>query len=218
MADFGYHRISTTNQHEDRGLIEISRFCEERGITLQNEIFVDKITGKKFDRPHYTTLKECILRPGDRLIITELDRLGRNKQQILKELQYFRDKGVRVMILEVPTTTIELDVSSPMYKLIYECIQNLVIEVFCVFCELELEKRSKRQKEGLEALRLRGEWDKMGRPVACAPEKFSETFERVLQGALRPFEAIKELEISVPTYYRYKKQYEQEHPKTVVSS
>lgn len=75
MAYYGYHRISTKEQHLDRGIIEIKRFCENQKIKLES-IFTDKITGKNFDRPRYTVLVEDVLRVGDTLIITELDRLN----------------------------------------------------------------------------------------------------------------------------------------------
>ena len=101
MAYYGYHRISTKEQHLDRGIIEIKRFCENQKIKLES-IFTDKITGKNFDRPRYTVLVEDVLRVGDTLIITELDRLGRNKQEILKQLRFLEEKGVRVMVLELP--------------------------------------------------------------------------------------------------------------------
>ncbi|MEO2624434.1 DUF6040 family protein [Blautia wexlerae] len=107
MAYYGYHRTSTKEQHLDRGIIEIQRFCESQNIKLAG-IFTDKLTGKNFDRPRYTVLVEDVLREGDTLIITELDRLGRNKQEILKQLQILKDKGVRVMVLELPTTLIDL--------------------------------------------------------------------------------------------------------------
>lgn len=107
MAYYGYHRISTKEQHLDRGIIEIKRFCENQKIKLES-IFTDKITGKNFDRPRYTVLVEDVLRVGDTLIITELDRLGRNKQEILKQLRFLEEKGVRVMVLELPTTLFDL--------------------------------------------------------------------------------------------------------------
>ena len=85
------------------GIIEIKRFCENQKIKLES-IFTDKITGKNFDRPRYTvSWWEDVLRVGDTLIITELDRLGRNKQEILKQLRFLEEKGVRVMVLELPT-------------------------------------------------------------------------------------------------------------------
>ena len=87
---YGYHRISTKEQHLDRGIIEIKRFCENQKIKLES-IFTDKITGKNFDRPRYTVLVEDVLRVGDTLIITELDRLGRNKTGIYNISFYFKD-------------------------------------------------------------------------------------------------------------------------------
>ena len=104
---YGYHRTSTKEQHLDRGITEITTFCERNNIKLE-KIYTDQQTGKNFNRPRYTVLKEDVLRPGDTLIITELDRMGRNKREILIELRYFEDKGVRVMILKIPTTTQDL--------------------------------------------------------------------------------------------------------------
>jgi len=92
---YGYHKTSTKEQHLDRGITEITSFCERNNIKLE-KIYTDQQTGKNFNRPRYTVLKEDILRPGDTLIITELDRMGRNKREILIELRYFADKDVRV--------------------------------------------------------------------------------------------------------------------------
>ena len=215
---YAYHRTSTVSQCEDRGILLINNFCKERGITLAHDIFVDKMSGKTFDRPYYKTLKEAILRPSDTIIFAELDRMGRDYSMLAKEMAFYRENNIRVMILEIPTTTIDIDFESPMHKMLFDCIQNLTLDLLSVFADIETTKRAERQRTGLLALKERGEWDKMGRPHACEWDKFTETFERVLQGALKPFDAIRELEISVPTYYRYKKQYEQEHSKAVVSS
>ncbi len=107
MKRYGYHRTSTKEQHLDRGILEITKYCSDNNLELE-KIFTDQMTGKSFNRPRYLILKEDVLRPGDELIVTELDRLGRNKQEILKELQYFRDMGVRVKVLELPTTLMDL--------------------------------------------------------------------------------------------------------------
>ena len=98
MATYGYHRTSTTEQHLDRGIKEITDFCNSHNIALE-KIYTDQNTGKNFNRPRYTVLRDDILRKGDTLIITELDRLGRNKKDTLKELQFFKEKEIRVMIL-----------------------------------------------------------------------------------------------------------------------
>ena len=76
---YGYHRTSTREQHLDRGIAEIETFCKNNNIELE-KIYTDQQTGKNFDRPRYTVLKEDILRSGDTLIFTELDRMGRNKR------------------------------------------------------------------------------------------------------------------------------------------
>ena len=75
MQIYGYHRTSTKEQHLDRGIQEIERYCNEHEMALTN-IFTDQETGKNFNRPRYTVLVEDVLRPGDILIVTELDRLG----------------------------------------------------------------------------------------------------------------------------------------------
>ena len=95
MKRYGYHRTSTAEQHLDRGIKEITAYCDQNHLELE-KIFTDQQTGKNFNRPRYQVLKEDVLRSGDELIITEVDRLGRNKQETLKELQYFRDHNIRV--------------------------------------------------------------------------------------------------------------------------
>lgn len=107
MKRYGYHRTSTREQHLDRGIAEITAYCEQNQLELER-IFTDQQTGKTFNRPRYQVLKEDVLRSGDELIITEVDRLGRNKRDTLKELQYFRDHNIRVKILELPTTLMDI--------------------------------------------------------------------------------------------------------------
>lgn len=107
MKRYGYHRTSTREQHLDWGIAEITAYCEQNQLELER-IFTDQQTGKDFNRPRYQVLKEDVLRSGDELIITEVDRLGRNKRDTLKELQYFRDHNIRVKILELPTTLMDI--------------------------------------------------------------------------------------------------------------
>ena len=206
MAYYGYHRISTKEQHLDRGIIEIKRFCENQKIKLES-IFTDKITGKNFDRPRYMVLKEDVLREGDVLIITEVDRLGRNKKEILAELRFFQKKHIRIMILEIPTTLIDFSsLGNDLAKLVVETINNVLIEIYAAGAEAEMEKRIKRQAEGIRAKKERGEWDDYGRPRVMAIERFREEFSRVENGEIKPFELMRELKMSESTYYRYKKE------------
>ena len=207
MAYYGYHRTSTKEQHLDRGIIEIQRFCESQNIKLAG-IFTDKLTGKNFDRPRYTVLVEDVLREGDTLIITELDRLGRNKQEILKQLQILKDKGVRVMVLELPTTLIDLSqMDNALARLMIETINNVLIEIYASLAQAEMEKKEKRQREGMEAKKLRGEWDEVGRPRAIEPEKFNQEFLRVIEKEVTPTQLQRELGLTASTFYRYRKDF-----------
>ena len=217
MAYYGYHRTSTKEQHLDRGIIEIQRFCESQNIKLTG-IFTDKLTGKNFDRPRYTVLVEDVLREGDTLIITELDRLGRNKQEILKQLQSLKDKGVRVMVLELPTTLIDLSqMDNALARLMIETINNVLIEIYASLAQAEMEKKEKRQREGMEAKKLRGEWDEVGRPRAIEQEKFNQEFIRVVQKEVTPTQLQRALGLTSSTYYRYRKNFYDNFPEFLQS-
>ena len=191
--------------------------CESQNIKLTG-IFTDKLTGKNFDRPRYTVLVEDVLREGDTLIITELDRLGRNKQEILKQLQSLKDKGVRVMVLELPTTLIDLSqMDNALARLMIETINNVLIEIYASLAQAEMEKKEKRQREGMEAKKLRGEWDEVGRPRAIEQEKFNQEFIRVVQKEVTPTQLQRELGLTSSTYYRYRKNFYDNFPEFLQS-
>lgn len=203
MKRYGYHRTSTREQHLDRGIAEIENYCSSNDLPLE-KIFTDQQTGKNFNRPRYQVLKEDVLRSGDELIITEVDRLGRNKQDTLKELQYYRDNGIRVKILELPTTLMDISkLDNAMAKMLMETVNNMLIELYAAMAQAEIEKKEKRQSEGIEAKRARGEWDDYGRPAVMSDEEFAREYQKVVSRELRPFELMKQLGMSKSTYYRY---------------
>ena len=203
---YGYHRTSTTDQHLDRGITEIETFCKNNNLQLE-KIYTDQQTGKNFNRPRYQVLKEDILRSGDTLIITEIDRLGRNKQDTLKELQYFKDKGIRVMILELPTTTQDLSkLNNSMAQMIMETINNMLIELYATMAQAEIEKKEKRQREGIETKKERGEWDDYGRPKAQKPDNWDEVIERWKQGEITAVKAMELTGTKKTTFYKLLKQ------------
>lgn len=149
-------------------------------------------------------LKEDVLRPGDELIITEVDRLGRNKQETLKELQYYRDNGIRVKILELPTTLIDLSaMDNTMARMIMETTNNMLIELYATMAQAEIEKKEKRQKEGIQAKKERGEWENYGRPRIMGLDEFADEYKKVQSGELRPCELMRILGMSKATFYRY---------------
>lgn len=208
MSIYGYHRTSTKEQHLDRGISEITQYCNHNNMSLR-KIYTDKQTGKNFSRPRYTILKEDVLREGDILIISELDRLGRNKQDTLKELQYYKDKNIRVMILEIPTTTQDLsNLDNNMSKMIMDTINNMLIELYATMAQAEIEKKEKRQQEGIQAKKERGEWDDYGRPRAMDLDLFKQEYQEVINNNIKPFQLMSKLGLTKSTYYRYKNQLE----------
>ena len=207
MKRYGYHRTSTREQHLDRGIAEITAYCEQNQLELER-IFTDQQTGKNFNRPRYQVLKEDVLRSGDELIITEVDRLGRNKRDTLKELQYFRDNNIRVKILELPTTLMDISkLDNSMAQMLMETVNNMLIELYAAMAQAEIEKKEKRQREGIDAKKARGEWADYGRPAVMSIEDFAAEYQKVLSGEIKPFELMKKLGMSKITYYRYVKKF-----------
>ena len=205
MKYVGYHRTSTREQHLDRGIIEIESYCKSNLIDLK-KIYTDQSTGKNFNRPRYTVLKEDVLEPGDVLIITEVDRLGRNKEGILQELRYYKEKGIRIMILELPTTLIKLPEDDSVAKMMIETINNILIEIYSSLAQAEYEKKKKRQQEGIEAKKIRGEWNDYGRPRIMSQEHFNQEYEKVIIGHIKPFELMRSLDMKKATFYKYIKE------------
>ncbi|MDF2540857.1 MAG: recombinase family protein [Herbinix sp.] len=212
MKYVGYHRTSTTEQHLDRGINEIRKYCSDNGISLhKDKVYTDQQTGKDFNRPSYQLLKQEVLESDDILIITEVDRLGRNRADTLKELQYFKDNKIRVLILELPTSFMDVSrLDNVMAKMVLEGVNNMLIDIFTILAEGEMHKREKRQREGIQAMKDKGEWHLYGRPAVMNFDKFSREYERTLRGEIKPFNLMRELKMAKGTYYRYKKRYESE--------
>lgn len=218
MAVYGYHRTSTRDQHLDRGIQEIQVFCKEHALELVN-IFTDQQTGKNFDRPRYMVLVEDVLREGDILLVTELDRLGRNKRDTMEQIRKLQSMDVRLMVLELPTTLMDLTkMDNSMARLMMETINNMMLELYASMAEAELEKKEKRQKEGIAMKKLRGEWDDYGRPPAIKEEQFDEAYQRVTAGEITQAELKQELGLSHTTFYRYRKKYFQKYPEIFQSA
>lgn len=203
---YGYNRVSSKEQHLDRGNEAIRKWCEVNNKPLV-KIYMDKQTGRNYDRPRYIVLKEDVLRTGDVLIIPEYDRLGR-ADETKKELEYFKEKNIRVIFLDIPTTQMDLSViEDNMAKMILSCINEMLISFYDCLARSELERKKKRQREGYEELRKRGEWDKLGRPRKMTQQDFAREYESVVKGELRTTELMKKLELNENTYFRYVREY-----------
>ena len=194
---FGYARVSSKEQNLTRQMEQLKQYVPEENI------LTDKASGKDIDRPAYQALKGALgLRQGDTLLVTSLDRLSRNKEHIKQELQWFRDKGVRLKILDLPTSLIEVPEGQ---EWIVEMINNILIEVLASMAEQERLTIRKRQREGIDAAKKQGKH--LGRPRLKMPEDFPEIYSQWKSGELTAKEAMKQLHLSSSSFYRMAKQY-----------
>jgi DNA invertase Pin-like site-specific DNA recombinase len=189
--NFGYARVSTMHQNSDRQI----QALEDYGINSR-DIIVDKQSGKDFNRVGYLSLKENILREGDTLVIKELDRLGRNKEQIKGELEYYKRAGIRVKILDIPTTLIECEGQ----EWVVDMVSNILIEVLASVAEEERMKNHQRQSEGIAVAKEKGVC--FGRPKLVKPEGFDEMFQRVEAGEIKAVDLMRELGLKKTSYYK----------------
>lgn len=195
---YGYVRVSTKEQHIDRQMKSLIDF----GVPETN-IKVDKESGKDFDRPVYQLLRNEILRSGDVLVVKELDRLGRNKELLKKELDYFKNKGIRVKFLNVPTTLMDIPEGN---EWVLDMINNIIIEVLGAVAEEERNKIRSRQAEGIAAAKEKGV--KFGRPKAEYPTLWEEVYNKWKNGELKAVECMKVLNLKKTTFYKLIKEYE----------
>ena len=156
---FGYVRVSSRQQNESRQIEALKNYVEEENIVIE------KASGKDFARPEYQLLKQRTLRSGDELFVQTLDRFGRNKSQIKEELEDLKTKGVKVRILDIPTTLMERDERT---EWINDMVNNIIIEVLGAMSEQERITIRKRQAEGI-ALWKKTRQTKTGRPYGRKP-------------------------------------------------
>ena len=193
-----YARVSTKGQNAARQLEEAKNYPNV------DEIFVDKQSGKNFKRPEYERLKSKVVK-GDEVIVKELDRLGRNKEDTVEELKWFKDRGVIVRILDIPTT---LMVFPEGQSWVLEMVNNVLIEVMGSIAEQEREKILKRQKEGIAAMPV-VDGKKYSTKKGCAygrkPVALGDDFEKFLKkqkdGQMTVSECCKALGIGRSTWY-----------------
>lgn len=201
--NIGYIRVSTQEQHVARQIEELKKYdIDDRFL------FIDKISGtiKASHRKQYEAMKQ-VLRQGDMLYIHELDRLGRNKDDIVEELRYFKQMGVTVKILDVPTTLLTYSDDASLSQLILEMVNNVIIEVMATLAQAEFSKHKKRKKEGIAAAHQKGV--RFGRPPLPMNEAFLTIYERWKRKEITAVEAYHQLGISKSGFYNLIKRYKQ---------
>ena len=192
-----YGRVSSKDQNLARQL-EVAKAYKDI-----DHVYCDKQSGKDFDRPEYQKLK-AVVAAGDEVIVKELDRLGRNKDEIKVEIAWFKENGVDLRILDVPTTLIDFQGQ----EWIRDMVNNILIEVLGAVAQQEREKTNRRQREGIDAMPV-VDGKKFSTKKGCAygrkPVDLGDDFEKFLKkqkdGLMTVNECCEALGIGRSTWY-----------------
>lgn len=189
---YGYARVSTKEQCEDRQLLALARFPVQR-----DHVYLDKMSGKSFNRPEYRKLLRK-LKKGDTLAVQSIDRLGRNYEEIQNQWRIItKEKGADIVVLDMPL----LDTRNSKKDLTGVFIGDLVLQILSYVAQTERDKIRERQKEGIAAARLRGV--KFGRPRKEVPQEFPQLKAQWENHQISSREAAQKLEISQDTFLRW---------------
>ena len=192
---FAYCRVSSTDQNEDRQVEAML----ELGIN-ERDIFIDKCSGKNFDRPQYKALK-LQLREGDLLVIKSIDRLGRNYKQICEEWrEIVRDIKANIKVVDMPILdTTRTD------GLIGEVISDIVLQLLGYVAEQERAFIKQRQAEGIKLAKEKGK--RLGKPPIQYPDNWQEVYTIWKSGSITAREAMKRLNLKPTSFYKLAKNY-----------
>ena len=191
----GYIRVSSTDQNEDRQRIALS----EVGVEEKN-IFLDKLSGKDFNRPQYKKLVRK-MNSGDLLYILSIDRLGRNYAEIQNQWRILtKDIGIDICVIDMPL----LDTRT-CKDLMGTFIADLVLQILSFVAQSERENIKKRQAQGIAAAKAKG--IHMGRPVKGVPENFGDLVKQWEKKTLPLEQVLQECGMSEATFYRRLREY-----------
>ena len=175
--------------------------CQLKALAVfgveERDIVTDKESSKSLEREGYQMLKNHLLREGDTLVIMSLDRLCRNKSHIKTELEYCKEHHIRVKILDIPTTLIELPEEQDW---IFDMINNILIEVLASIAEQERVRTLQRQAQGIAAAKEKGKH--LGRPKADYPENWDDVYGRWKRGEITAKNARSIQNLKRSTFYK----------------
>ena len=208
--EVGYARVSSRSQNLARQLDALRQFVSE------DMIVTDKASGKDFDRIGYQSLKIGIgkLTAGDTLYIKSLDRLGRNKEETKKELEYFKSIGVRVKIIDIPSSMVDIQKGQ---EWILDMINNILIEVLTSIAENERQTIRQRQAEGIASMPIDEATGKkkssktgktIGRPSITFPSDWTNYYDQWKSGEITATTAMHRMSLKRNTFYKLVKDYE----------
>lgn len=195
--DFGYVRVSSKDQNPDRQI----KIMLDLGIEERN-IYVEKKSGHTFNRETYDMLVNHIMRPGDRLTVTELKRFGRNYSEIYREWHHITKElgmDIRVADMKMLDTSLNKD-------LLGQVITDVVLALLSYVAEGDWEERHELQRQGIEVAKEAGKY--LGRPRIEFPENWEECYNRWKSGAITAREAMLFMNLKKDSFYRLVKKYE----------
>ncbi|WP_373209980.1 recombinase family protein [Allofournierella massiliensis] len=191
-TSYGYVRVSAKDQCEDRQLIALKDFPVD-----EENIFMDKLSGKDFNRPQYQKLLRKLHR-GDILVLKSIDRLGRNYDEILNQWRIItKEKRVHIVVLDMPL----LDTRAAGKDLTGTFVADLVLQILSYVAQTERDNIRQRQKEGIAAAKQRGV--RFGRPPKERPPEFEIIRNEWLNRRISSREAAKRLHIAQDTFLRW---------------
>ena len=189
--NYGYARVSTINQHLDRQIDELHKV----GL-LASQIYVDKESGKDFNRTNYKKLLKKV-KSGDVLFVKSIDRLGRNYNMILDEWRILtKEKDIDIVVIDMPL----LDTRIKGKNLVGKFIANVVLQVLSFVAENERETMRQRQEEGIKMAKLRGV--RFGRPPTPTPDDFDNIVKLYKEKKITVVNAIEMSGLTRGTFYR----------------
>ena len=188
---YGYVRVSIKEQNEDRQIIAL----KETGVP-EDLIFIDKVSGKDFNRPQYKKLLRKL--NGDSvLLIKSIDRLGRNYRDLSEQWRIItKEKGADVVVIDMPILDTRREKG-----LLGTFISDLILALLSCVAESEYQTIHQRQAEGIAAAKAKG--IKMGRPTKPLPENFYEVYQIWKNGKVSTAEASRQVDMLVSTF-RYR--------------
>lgn len=191
---YGYVRVSTMEQNEDRQMIALKK----AGVSRKH-IFLDKQSGKDFQRPQYKTMVSK-LKKGDLLYIMSIDRLGRNYEEIQQQWRILtKEIGSDICVLDMPL----LDTRKGK-DLMGTFIADLVLQILSFIAQNERENIKKRQKQGIAAAKERGV--QFGRPVVVVPNDFDQIVRDWKEKKITTMQVLEKCQMSKSTFYRKQRQ------------
>ena len=191
MKTYGYVRVSSRDQNEARQLVAMKEF----GVPDDN-IFMDKQSGKDFNRPSYARLMKK-LKPGDVLVVKSIDRLGRNYDEILEQWRIItKEKQAAIVVLDMPL----LDTRSNR-DLTGTLIADIVLQLLSYVAETERAFIRQRQAEGIAAAKARGQ--RFGRPAKDRGEEYETCVTQWKEGTLSAAQASRRLGVSHNTFLKW---------------